>query len=83
MPLMLFSEDFIYNGNSANTGCAFANSVCNSGLINKGETWGVVDLTFPWYETEEQRAETAARTLAHELGHMVSIKATSEMVPDL
>ena len=69
---MLFSEDFINYGNSANTGCAFAKSVCNSGLINKGETWGVVDLSFK-FDTDEKRAENLARTLSHELGHMVSI----------
>ena len=72
---MIFSEDFIYNGTSANVGGAFANGVCNSGSINKGETWGVVDLTFPWHETEEQRVEILARTLAYQLGHMVSNKA--------
>jgi hypothetical protein len=72
MPLMLFSEDFIYHGESAHSGCTFEGSACNSRFNTNGETWGVVDLTFK-FDTEEQRAEKAARTLAHELGHMVSI----------
>ena len=71
MPLMLFSEDFIYDGESAHSGCAFEDGACNSQFSSNGETWGVVDLTYYTYN-EEQRAEKAARTLAHELGHMVS-----------
>ena len=71
MPLMLFSEDFIYHGESAHSGCTFEDSACNSQFNTNGETWGVVDLTFK-FDTEEQRAEKAARTLAHELGHMVN-----------
>ena len=71
MPLMLFSEDFIYHGESAHSGCTFEGSACNSRFNTNGETWGVVDLTYYTYN-EEQRAEKAARTLAHELGHMVS-----------
>ena len=72
MPLMLFSEDFIYHGESAHSGCAFEDGACNSQYSSNGETWGVVDLTY-YTDNEEQRAEKAARTLAHELGHMVSI----------
>ena len=71
MPLMLFSEDFIYDGESAHSGCAFEDGACNSQSSSNGETWGVVDLTY-YTDNEEQRAEKAARTLAHELGHMVS-----------
>ena len=71
MPLMLFSEDFIYHGESAHSGCAFEDGACNSQFSSNGETWGVVDLTY-YTDDEEQRAEKAARTLAHELGHMVS-----------
>ena len=71
MPLMLFSEDFIYHGERAHSGCAFEDGACNSQYSSNGETWGVVDLTY-YTDNEEQRAEKAARTLAHELGHMVS-----------
>ena len=73
MPLMLFSKDFIIHGDTEmHTGCAFENSVCNSRSINIGKTWGVVDLSFK-FDTDEKRAENLARTLSHELGHMVSI----------
>ena len=60
MPLMLFSEDFIYHGESAHSGCTFEGSACNSRFNTNGETWGVVGLTY-YTDNEEQRAEKAAR----------------------
>ena len=68
MPLMIFSEDFLLDGEPKHTGCAFRDGACN--LNNDGKTWGVVDLSFK-YVSEEERDEKAAKTLAHELGHLV------------
>ena len=76
---MLLSEDFPKKkskSKSIHSGCAFQDGACNSKFNNNGETWGVVDLSFGG-------VEEAAKTLAHELGHMVCIKATIERVPDL
>lgn len=74
-PLIIFSEDLIYQDESPHGGCAPRSSICNPKSIKYGKTWGVVDLTF-LKDTMEERKERLARTMAHELGHMVSFVFT-------
>ena len=65
-PLIIFTEDLHGDGEQT-TGCAFDWSACD---LTDGKNWGVVDMT--WRSNSLSRhMQQMARTLAHELGHMV------------
>ena len=71
VPLILFTLDELTTSNlEAHVGCAEVSCVCDANKIKRGVNFGVLDVTY-LDGTEEERYQTMARTMAHELGHMV------------
>ena len=65
---MIFSEDLKPFGGEETTGCAFTGDACSK----FGNAFGIVDNT--WRDnSDERQKQQMARTMAHELGHLVTI----------